>query len=422
VPDETAQAERRYDVSSDAFITRPHDVWSAMREHDPVHFQPSVDGRTRIWFVTRYDDVAGVLLDDERFVRDRANAVPTPEDDDRPVRPPALMELLDNHMLNKDGEDHRRLRRLVVKAFTPAMIERARPRVQALADELLDRVEERGELELMADYAFPLPIIVIAEVLGVPTEDHERFREWSEARFSPAHDEAAQRRFVAQMEEFTAYLGSMFAARRAHPRDDLLTGLLAAEEAGDRLSETELYAMVVLLMLAGHETTMSLIGNAVLTLLDDPVLLDRLGREPDLLPVAVEELLRFDAPLNRAFGRWATEDVEIDGKLIKRGDLVVPSVAAADRDPARFPGADALDITRADNKHLAFGRGVHFCIGAALARIEGEIALGTLFRRLPGLRLLDDAVRWRPVAMIRSPMAVHLTWDGAGARNTVPRS
>ena len=315
-------------------------------------------------------------------------------------------------MLNRDGDDHRRLRRLVTKAFTPRMVEQLRPRIQAIADELLDAVSSKGEMDLSAAYAFPLPITVIAELLGVPTEDQDRFREWSDAVITPAISQEELERFFEQMGEFVAYLTDLFAARRAEPRDDLISALLAARDDDDALTENEVFGTVVLLIVAGHETTVGLIGNAVLNLLSHPAELERVRADPSLLPAAIEEALRYEGPVERTLYRWASTDVELGGQTIRKGEGVIAIVNAADRDHNRFPDADRFDVTRDDKRHLAFGRGSHFCLGAPLARLEAEIALETLFRRLPGLRLAvpREELAWRPTPGFRRLVALPVAW------------
>jgi cytochrome P450 len=405
-----ASTKRKYDLYGAEFRADPHRVFAQMREHDPVLCQPGIDGETLIWFVSRHEDAAAMLLDDARFVRDERLALTEEERAARPM-PPAF-ELIENHMLNRDGDDHRRLRRLVTKAFTPRMVEQLRPRIQAIADELIDGVEARGEMDLSADYAFPLPITVIAEMLGVPSADHARFKEWSDAVITPALDDEALERFSAQMGEFVAYLTEFFAARRAEPRDDLVSALLAARDENDALSEAELFGTVVLLIVAGHETTVGLIGNAVVSLLAHPDQLELVRADPSLLPGAVEEVLRYEGPVERTLNRWAATDVELGGQTIRRGDLVIAILNAADRDPERFPEPDRLDVCRAGAKHLAFGRGSHYCLGAPLARLETEIALETLFRRLPGLRLGVEPAElvWRATPTFRRVEALPVAW------------
>ena len=405
-----ATTGRKYDLYSEEFRADPYAVFARMREHDPVLCQPGIDGETPIWFVTRHDDVAAVLLDDERFVRDPRLALGDAQLQAQ-AAPPAVAAI-DNHMLNRDGDDHRRLRRLVTKAFTPKRVEQLRPRIQEIADELVDAVESRRSMDLSADYAFPLPITVIADLLGIPHADQDRFRDWSDAIITPALGPEALERFFGQMGEFVEYLPDLFAARRAEPRDDLVSALLAARDAGDALSEEEVFGTVVLLVVAGHETTVGLIGNAVRNLLDHPDQLALLREDPSRISDAVEELLRYEGPVERTLNRWAAADVELGGETIRRGELVIAIVNSADRDPERFPEPDRLDVTRADTRHLAFGRGSHYCLGAPLARLETEIALETLFRRLPGLRLAvpREELEWRPTPGFRRLVSLPVAW------------
>ena len=402
---------RRYDLYSDAFRAATYETFAAMREHDPVLLQPGIDGETPIWFVTRYDDCVAVLLDDERFVRDPGLALTAEERAVQSAGLPETLRFIENHMLNKDGGDHRRLRRLVTKAFTPRMVERLRPRIQEIADELIDAVDARGEMELVDEFAFPLPITVIVELLGIPPADRNRFREWSAAIVTPALDAASTARFGKLLEAFVGYLHELFGERRAQPGDDLISALLRAEESGDTLSEEELFSMVVLLIVAGHETTVSLIGNAVLALLEHPEQLRALRQSPGLMPGAIEELIRFDGPVERALPRWAATDVELAGRTIRRGETVIVVLGSANRDADRFADADSLDLaTTASGRHLGFGRGSHYCLGAPLARLEAEIALTTLLRRLPGLTLAEGELAWRPVPLFRSLAALPVRW------------
>lgn len=408
------KAPPRYDLYSAAFRATTHATYARMREDDPVLRQPGLDGETPIWFASRYDDVVAILRDDERFVLDPVLALTDAEleewrassvvpDDDR----------INRNLLALDGEDHRRLRRLVAKAFTPRMVEQLRPRIQEIADELLDRVEKRGDMDLVEDYAFPLPITVIAELLGIPPEDQGRFRVWSNAFVSPALTDEAKAEFALHVEEFLAYLHELFARRRAEPSDDLVSALVRAEEHGDALTEDELSSMAVLLIVAGHETTVSLIASSVLTLLTHRDELEHVLSDPEALPKAIEELLRFESPVERALTRWAATDVELGGHTIRRGELVVAVLGAANRDPARFAEAESLDVGRSDLQHVGFGRGSHYCLGAPLARIETEIALRTLFDRLPTLRLAIDAaaLAWRPIPLFRSLVSLPVAWD-----------
>jgi len=405
---------RKYDLYSDAFRADTYATFAQMREQDPVLCQPGLDGESPIWFVTRYDDAETVLRDDERFVRDPRLALPPEQLAAFDVGLPGSMAFIDSNMLNRDGDDHRRLRRLVSKAFTPKMIEQLRPRIQEIADGLIDPVVSDGEMELVSAYAFPLPITVIAELLGVPPADRDRFREWSDAMVRPALAAGELERFGVLMTQFVEYLHALFEERRSRPGQDLVSALVAVEDGGDTLSEEELSSMVALLIVAGHETTVSLIGNAVLALLTHPEQRALLEGDPSLLPRAVEELIRYDGPVERTLTRWAAVDTELRGLTIRRGEAMIVVLAAADHDPERFEDPDTLDVAAERGaRHLAFGRGSHFCLGAPLARLEAEIALGTLLRRLPGLRLAvsQDELRWRPVPLFRSLVGLPVAWD-----------
>ena len=406
---------QRYDLYSHDFRVSTHETYARMRDESPVHLQPGLDGETPIWFVTRYDDVVALLTDNERFVLDPALAF-SPQELAEQRSSGALPDLdprVNTSLLNLDGADHRRLRKLVTMAFTPRIVEQLRPRIQELADDLVDRVVERGHMELVDDFAFPLPITVIAELLGIPAEDQGRFRVWSNTFVLPPMTPELQEQAARHMQEFVEYLDALFARRRAEPTEDLVSALVRAENEGDHLSENELYSMVVLLIVAGHETTVSLIANAVLALLSNPDQLVELRADPSLLPSAVEELLRYDSPVERGITRWAAADVELGRRLISRGDFVIPVLGSANRDGERFPEADELHLARADGRHVGFGRGPHFCLGAPLARLETEIALETLWRRLPNLRLAiaEEDLYWRPIPIFRSLASLPVAWD-----------
>ena len=372
---------RKYDLYSADFKVDPYPIFAAMRRDDPLLHQVGMDGETYLWFATRYADVERVLTSDGPFARDfRAHGR------EFPIPDPAIDDLVNNHMLNKDGADHRRLRGLVTQAFTPRRVRDMRPRVQAIADELLDSVEAWGAMDLVADYAFHLPTIVILEMMGIPPDDRDKFRAWSNAVIMPAMTPDSFETFMHEMGAFLAYLRSLFAERRVAPAGDLVSALIHAEEAGDRLSEGELFGMVMLLIVAGHETTVNLIGNAMVALWHHPDQLARLRADPGLMPVAVEEFLRYDGSVERAFTRFITYDSVIGGQALAAGEMIVPILAAANHDPAVFADPDRLDITRSPNPHLGFGKGAHYCLGAPLARLEAEVALNTLLRRLPELR------------------------------------
>lgn len=389
------------DLFSPTFKANPYPTYARLRSTAPVHRVSLPDGRN-IWLVTRYDDVVAILKD-ERFVKDWRKVM-TPEQLAQVPPIPEVMKPLSRNMLDTDPPDHERLRALVSKAFTPRLIERMRPRIQVIADALLDAVEDHGKMDLIDDYAFPLPITVIAELLGVPAEDRYKFREWSDAAVSGnMTQEYMQSILIPHMQAFTDYLRAMFEEKQKDPKDDLISALVQTEEAGDKLSEDELFGMVFLLLIAGHETTVNLIGNGVLALLQNPDQLQKLKEDSSLLKSAIEELLRYDGPVETSTERFAREDVAIGETTIPKGEMVMVVIAAADHDPERFSEPDTLDISRPDNKHLAFGKGIHFCLGAPLARMEGQIAISTLLLRMPNLRLKGspESLTWRPGLVLR---------------------
>lgn len=398
-----------FDLYSHQMKADPFPTFAQMRRGCPVHRQPGLDGETLLWFVTNYANAEQILKDEKHFKRDPRNALPA---EAWPAFT-ALDDLLNNHMLNKDGDAHRRLRALVSKAFTPRRIEALRPHIQKIADHLLDAQVARGQMDLVSDFAFPLPTIVILEMLGIPPEDRERFRDWSSALVTPAMDAASMEKQMRELEAFTDYLRALFQRRRELPRDDLLTALLQAEEDGERLSEQELFSSMVLLIVAGHETTVSFIGNALRALFAHPEQMARLVAEPHRMPAAVEELLRYDGPVERALVRFVAEEIEVGGQAMQVGDMVIVILSAANRDEAQFDDADQLELARDAHRHLAFGRGPHFCLGAPLARLESEIALNTLLQRLPALRPAAalDGLSWRTIPMFRSLDKFPVRWD-----------
>ena len=385
-------------VGTAAFKPRAHLFYSRLRREAPV-FAARLPGGQTAWLVTRYDDVAA-LLTDVRFVKDRNNARTAAERRPGPWLPPIFRPLTRN-MLDLDPPDHGRLRALVQKAFTPRLVEALGARVESIAESLL--AERRTGIDLIRDYALPIPTTVIAEMLGVPAADRSRFHRWSEGIVATTASPWSMLRATPSVIAFLRYIRRLVAKRRSNPRNDLVSALVAAEEAGDRLDEDELVAMIFLLLVAGHETTVNLIGNGALALLDNPAELERLRRAPSLAPSAVEELLRFDGPLETATERYAREDAEIAGVTIPRGSLVYAVLASANRDERRFPEPDRLDLARDPNRHLAFGLGIHYCLGAPLARLEGRIAFDVLLRRCPGLTLAVDraALRWKRGAVLR---------------------
>lgn len=307
-------------------------------------------------------------------------------------------ELLSKVLLFMDAPDHTRVRGLISKAFNPRSVEQLRPRIGELTEELLAPLRAAGRFDVINDFAFTLPVTVICELLGVPSEDRDLFRRYTrDMAVILDWDVTAQQLGVAlgAVLSFTAYLVPLFEERRRTPRGDLITALVAAEEAGDRLGADELLATVVLLLVAGHETTMNLIGNGLLALLRNPDQLDLLRARPDLIPGAVEELLRYDSPV-RVTVRTALADTTLDGESVRAGEQVIARLDAANHDPAVFVSPDVLDVTRGANRHVAFGGGAHYCLGAALARVEGQVAFAALVA-LPGLELAIDEPEWRPL-------------------------
>ena len=404
----------KLDLFGPRFKADPYPTYAQLRDQEPICRRDAAGGRS-IWFVTRYDDVSALLRDPVHFVKDVRNTM-TPAERAQLPPTPDLVGLLGNHMLNLDPPDHTRLRTLVNKAFTGAVVQRMAPRIQAIADGLLDRVQRRGRMDLIEEFAFPLPITVIAELLGVPARDRARFRHWSDAFVTPSVNVQRGAKKVLKMrrrmEDFTGYMRAIFNERRQSPRDDLITLLLQAEEAGDRLREDELFSMVILLIVAGHETVVNLIGNGVLALLHHPEQMALLRARPDLIESAVEEMVRFDGPVERATMRFAADDLMVGDHPFGRGDAVSLVLAAADRDPAHFLEPDQFDIARQPNRHLGFGQGIHYCLGAALARLEAKIALGALLNRLPGLRLATaEPLRWRGVPILRGLQQLPVAWD-----------
>jgi len=395
-------ADVQFNPIDPEFVADPYPTYHRLRAEDPVHHSP-----LGFWVLTRYEDVVASLRD-PRLVKEPIAAFVA----ERLGITPLGIGL---SMLDRDPPDHTRLRGLVSKAFTPRVVEVLRPHIQQIVDGLLDRVESRGEMDLIEDFAYPLPVVVICEMLGVPVEDRDHFKSWGldiarglDAVLLGPESEVVKRSTESRM-ALANYFRGLIARRRAEPRADMLTDLIAAEEAGDKLTENELLATCILLLVAGHETTVNLIGNGSLALLRHPDQLQRLRETPSLIGTAVEELLRFDGPVQRT-ARIPSEDITIGGKLIPKGDMVMPFIGAADRDPTQFREPDRLDIGRTDNRHIAFGWGIHFCLGAPLARVEGQIALNTLVRRLPKLALATDAPTFRQSLTLRGLSGLPVTF------------
>jgi cytochrome P450 len=374
----TAYDPRRPDVLAD-----PYPAFERLREEDPVHWSEVLGG----WVLTRYADVRAALaeprLSADRITPFLARRAPTVSE-----AVEALLRRVGLWVVFTDPPVHTRLRGILGRVFTGRVVELRRARVAALVDALLDRAAEVGEIDLIRDFAYPLPIAVIGDLLGVPPEDHERLKGWSDelATFVGSALATADRheRAARGVGEMHAYFERLVARRRAAPADDLVTALVAAQERGEPLSREELVASCVLLLFAGHETTTNLIGNGALALLHHPAAARAWRDDPELAAPAVEELLRYDGP-TAAMVRVAREDLRFGGRMVKGGDRLFLMINAADRDPRQFTEPDRLDFRRADNRHIAFGHGIHFCLGAPLARLEGQVALGALVARFPDL-------------------------------------
>lgn len=404
------ETKREFDPNSQAYHRHSHDIFARLRQEDPVSQQGMLFNRP-VWYITRYEDVETVLRDSDTFALDFRLAF-DPDALAKIPQEPQVVAMVNNHLLTKEGASHTRLRSLVNKAFTPRIVSGMRPRIQAIADELLDRVEKQGEMDLVEDYAFPLPITVIAELLGIPPEDRNSFRKWSDMFVSSADGEEGEDAFMQSAMGFVNYLGRVFEERRKAPKEDLISALLQAEEAGDQLNTEEMFSMVILLIIAGHETTVTLIGNAVVAMLANPEVMQRLAAHPQEMPQAVEEFLRYDSPVSRALTRWVARDVILCGKTLKRGDVVIPVIGSANRDESHFENPHRLDIDRDNRQHMAFGRGAHYCLGAPLARLEGEIALNTLLRRLPEIKLAVpvEALEFRLTPLFHAYQHIPVIW------------
>jgi len=361
-----------YDLTSMEVKADPYKLYEQLRRKDPVHRMRLRDA----WALTQYEDVQAVLLDHKQF-----------SNDERSFDYTQYRTLLDF-----DPPKHTRLRSLVSKAFTPRAVSELEPRTQQIVDELLDAVGDKDRFDMINDFAFPLPVIVIAEMLGVPAQDREHFKDWSNdiaLSIEPILNDEQVARVQKSTEELFAYFEGIIEQRRQAPQDDLLSALLAAEEEGDRLTHEELLSTLMLLLVAGNETTRNLIGNGMLALLRNPDQLQRLRENPDLLDTAIDEFLRYDSPV-QLNGRIAVEDTQLGGKQIRAGQRIIAIIGAANRDPSVFTNPHVLDIGRREKSHISFGRGIHYCLGAPLAILEGRVAFASLLERFTAIRLLSE--------------------------------
>jgi cytochrome P450 len=384
-----------------AYREDPYPSYRALHEKDPVHRTMLLKG----WLLTRYEDVSSALRD-VRFLADDRKTPTFETNQQRMVQKGIYTEEESRRdspaMLRTDPPDHTRLRGLVSKAFTPRAIEALRPRVEQIVAELLDSANGQGQTDVIRTLAYPLPVTVIAEMLGLPVEDREQFKRWSDDLVLSLgiQNWDEMRRAIAAQRELRAYIKALAEERRREPREDLLSGLVAAEDAGDKLNAEEVFNTVMLLLVAGNETTTNLIGNGLLALLRNPEQWELLKSKPELTETAIEELLRYDSPVQNT-SRFTTEEVEVDGHTIKPFEAVGLILGAANRDPERYPNPDTLDITREKVEPLSFGNGIHFCLGAPLARMEGAIAFRALIERYPHISLATDKPEWGDNIILR---------------------
>ncbi|MCM2390224.1 cytochrome P450 family protein [Streptomyces albipurpureus] len=386
------------------FATDPYPAYAWLREHAPVH-RTQLPSGVEAWLVTRYGDARQALADARLSKNPAHHAEPAHAKGKTGIPGERKAELM-THLLNIDPPDHTRLRRLVAKAFTPRRVAAFAPRVQELTDQLIDSFAAKGEADLIHEFAFPLPIYAICDLLGVPSEDQDDFRDW--AGMMIRHGGGPRGGVARSVKKMRSYLAELIHRKREDLGDDLISGLIRASDHGEHLTENEAAAMAFILLFAGFETTVNLIGNGVFALLNHPEQRERLqsslaAGERGLLESGVEELLRYDGPVELATWRFATEELDIGGRRIAAGDPVLVVLASADRDPERFPRPNVLDLSRRDNQHLGYGHGIHYCLGAPLARLEGQTAIATLLRRLPDLHLAVDSadLRWRGGLIMR---------------------
>ncbi|MEX2106921.1 MAG: cytochrome P450 [Solirubrobacterales bacterium] len=409
-----AELEELDDLLRPEAVADPFPTFAALREADPVRWS----ARHRAWLITRHDDCAAAHTD-RRLSSDRMTPMLRRlREREAPAQLIAMVSVLADWMTFKDGEGHRRLRRLVSRAFTPRVVARMRDQIAAITDDLIDDLPSSGPVDFVAAFAYPLPAIVIAEMLGVPSADRDRFKGWSSdissLVFGAVDDPDRHDRAESGMTELVEYFEGLIEASADHGDETLLDHLVRVRtEDGDALSRNELLAMCTLLLFGGHETTTNLLGSGVLALLRHPDQKDRLLADPSLAEPAVEELMRFDGP-TRLSVRVAAEPLDLRDRSIQAGDRVFLVLAAANRDPARFDDPDVLDIGRKPNQQIGFGLGPHYCLGAPLARLEGQIAIPRLLRRLPNLRLESGAsLSWRPTLLSRSLVSLPASYDAA---------
>lgn len=390
------------DAGAPGFLDDPYPTYHALRASDPVYLSPWGD-----WYLTRYADVVTVLTD-ERFQRASPGGANPMSADRR--EPTSIERMFTRFMIFRDPPDHTRLRGLLGRAFTPKVIAGLRPQIEALTHRLLDDAAQAASFDLVAALSYPLPVIVISRMLGIPESDYDFLKEWS-GKLTKGVDTGRLEDLeygAAAADELGRYMGGLVAARRAAPRQDLISEIIAVSAREGTTNEEELVANLVMLLWTGHETTKNLIGNGVLALLGHADQMAALAAAPELMPTAVEEFLRFDSPVQKIV-RWTTEPTPLGAHTIPPGECIVTLLGAANRDPAVFSDPDRLDIRREEASNIAFGRGIHHCPGFAIARMEAEIAIGALLARTSERRLTDDVVEWQPTTSLRGPARLPLT-------------
>ncbi|MGQ8882072.1 cytochrome P450 family protein [Bacillus paralicheniformis] len=388
------------ELSSAAFKDEAYEFYKRLRASRPV-YPVSMGDLGEGWLITRYEDAVHILKD-ARMKKNYENVFTEEELENFSAL--ENEEPLSKHMLNSDPPDHGRLRSLVQKAFTPRMVLQLENRIQKIADSLLDQAEPNHSMNLVDDFAFPLPIIVISEMLGIPLEDRQKFRVWSQAVIDFSDTPESLEEYKHKIGEFAVYLEYLVCKKRDEPAEDLVSALIQAESEGTTLSIEELYSTIMLLIVAGHETTVNLITNMTFALLNHPDQLEKLRQNPDLIDSAIEEALRFYSPVELTTLRWAAEPFTLHGQEMKRKDVIIVSLASANRDDTVFPNADRFNIERKDNRHLAFGYGSHFCLGAPLARLEAKIAIQTLLRRFEHIEIKGEReqIKWKGNFLMRA--------------------
>ncbi|ETB72905.1 MULTISPECIES: cytochrome P450 family protein [Bacillus] len=388
------------ELSSAAFKDEAYEFYKRLRASRPV-YPVSMGDLGEGWLITRYEDAVHILKD-ARMKKNYENVFTEEELENFSAL--ENEEPLSKHMLNSDPPDHGRLRSLVQKAFTPRMVLQLENRIQKIADSLLDQAEPNHSMNLVDDFAFPLPIIVISEMLGIPLEDRQKFRVWSQAVIDFSDTPESLEEYKHKIGEFAEYLEYLVCKKRDEPAEDLVSALIQAESEGTTLSIEELYSTIMLLIVAGHETTVNLITNMTFALLNHPEQLEKLHQNADLIDSAIEEALRFYSPVELTTLRWAAEPFTLHGQEMKRKDVIIISLASANRDDTVFPNADRFNIERKDNRHLAFGYGSHFCLGAPLARLEAKIAIQTLLRRFEHIEIKGEReqIKWKGNFLMRA--------------------